>query len=177
MTSYALPVAVPHGRDAPWPGHSHTLSHSPPRGPLGHARSYKTEAPNGSPNGHGHSHVYGHTHSHSHAHEHHEAQNHSHYRANSNHPIHHRPHIPPPLSSSNGWTTAATAGGKPLITPTHATFEKAYEAPPQSTKPYDHGAASRSTFTNLLLPYTAKFPLLHTVMTEKDSRRIFYFMV
>jgi hypothetical protein len=28
----------------------------------------------------------------------------------------------------------------------------------------------------MLLPYTAKYPLIHAIMTEKDSRRIFYFM-
>lgn len=34
----------------------------------------------------------------------------------------------------------------------------------------------RSMVTRMLLPYTAKFPILHAIMTEKDSRRIFYFM-
>jgi zinc transporter 5/7 len=28
----------------------------------------------------------------------------------------------------------------------------------------------------LLLPYTSRWPLLHAIMTEKDSRRILYFM-
>lgn len=28
----------------------------------------------------------------------------------------------------------------------------------------------------MLLPYTARFPILHAIMIEKDSRRIFYFM-
>jgi zinc transporter 5/7 len=34
----------------------------------------------------------------------------------------------------------------------------------------------RSKFTSLLLPLIQKYPLLHTIMSEKDSRRIFYFM-
>ncbi|KAF7558390.1 hypothetical protein G7046_g5757 [Stylonectria norvegica] len=37
-------------------------------------------------------------------------------------------------------------------------------------------AAKRSLFTKMLLPYTAQFPILHAIMIEKDSRRIFYFM-
>jgi len=42
---------------------------------------------------------------------------------------------------------------------------------------HDHDkSATRSLFTRMLLPYTAKYPLIHAIMTEKDSRRIFYFM-
>jgi zinc transporter 5/7 len=41
---------------------------------------------------------------------------------------------------------------------------------------HDH-STDRSLFTRLLLPYTAKFPLIHAIVTEKDSRRIFYFML
>ncbi|KAI0132924.1 cation efflux family protein [Xylariales sp. AK1849] len=46
---------------------------------------------------------------------------------------------------------------------------------------HDHGhvhvhAANYSRVTGLLLPYTSRWPLLHTIMMEKDSRRIFYFM-
>lgn len=40
---------------------------------------------------------------------------------------------------------------------------------------HDHNN-QRSLFTAMLLPHTAQFPILHAVMTEKDSRRIFYFM-
>ena len=40
---------------------------------------------------------------------------------------------------------------------------------------HDH-SVKRSKFTTFLLTYTARWPLLHAVMTEKDSRRIFYFM-
>jgi hypothetical protein len=28
----------------------------------------------------------------------------------------------------------------------------------------------------MVLPYTESWPLLHSIMKEKDSRRIFYFM-
>ncbi|KAJ4385706.1 putative zinc transporter msc2 [Gnomoniopsis smithogilvyi] len=64
-----------------------------------------------------------------------------------------------------------------LVTPKNASFSESYQAPeakpPKSS--HDH-SAERSRFTNLLLPYTAKWPLVHSVMVEKDSRRIFYFM-
>ena len=36
---------------------------------------------------------------------------------------------------------------------------------------------ARSLFTRKLLPYTARFPIIHAILIEKDSRRIFYFMV
>ena len=43
---------------------------------------------------------------------------------------------------------------------------------------HDHAISTdpRSKFTSLLLPMMQKYPLLHTIMAEKDSRRIFYFM-
>jgi zinc transporter 5/7 len=43
---------------------------------------------------------------------------------------------------------------------------------------YNHNASSepRSKFTTLALPMVQNYPLLHTIMIEKDSRRIFYFM-
>jgi zinc transporter 5/7 len=37
--------------------------------------------------------------------------------------------------------------------------------------------AKRSLFTRTILPYTARWPVVHAIMTEKDSRRIFYFMM
>lgn len=40
----------------------------------------------------------------------------------------------------------------------------------------DDGKVERSLFTRTLLPYTARFPILHAILVEKDSRRIFYFM-
>ena len=36
--------------------------------------------------------------------------------------------------------------------------------------------ADRSLFTKTLLQYSAPFPILHAILVEKDSRRIFYFM-
>lgn len=77
-----------------------------------------------------------------------------------------------------------------MVTPTTASFDAAgvYE-PPVSPElhphahPHDHHhhhhhehSAQRSRFTTFLLKYAAKWPLLHAVLAEKDSRRIFYFM-
>jgi zinc transporter 5/7 len=75
-----------------------------------------------------------------------------------------------------------------LITPTNGSFEAngTYEAPAEAEAHHDHDhkhdhgghdhSAKRSRFTGLLLPYTARWPLLHAIMTDKDSRRIFYFI-
>lgn len=73
-----------------------------------------------------------------------------------------------------------------MITPTNGSFDSngTYEAPPEAEAhhdhKHDHGAhdhsVTRSKFTGLLLPYTARWPLLHAIMTDKDSRRIFYFI-
>ncbi len=186
MPSYGLTAAaLPHSRDEHRHGHMQAHhSNSPSQGSstigsLGH--SWTPPRP-GKPNGAAHHH-HGHGHGHGHEHEHeHEAHNHTHYRANSSHPVQPRHHLPPPplLPGNNGWTTTVTPGGKAVITPTPATtttWEKGYEAPAPSTFPlHDHGAQGRSRLTNLLLPLTARYPLLHAIVAEKDSRRIFYFM-
>ncbi|KAH7328064.1 cation efflux family-domain-containing protein [Stachybotrys elegans] len=49
-------------------------------------------------------------------------------------------------------------------------------------QPHDHHdhhehAKERSLFTRLILPYVARVPILHAIVAEKDSRRIFYFLV
>lgn len=63
------------------------------------------------------------------------------------------------------------------MTPTNASFAGHYKAPvAKTTTPAHDPSAERSRFTNFMLPHTAKWPMLHTIMTEKDSRRIFYFM-
>jgi zinc transporter 5/7 len=150
--------------------HSHSLSQSPPSLGASFPGSRPLKSAGDRP---------GHSHRHSHAHDH----NHSHSHSHS------RPHIPAPLSNGGHWRTGSTSGGKPLITPTHASFDAngTYQAPSESDAHdhhhkhdhdhHDHNkSVEKSKFTGFLLPYTAKWPLLHTVMTEKDSRRIFYFM-
>ncbi|GKT93116.1 cation efflux protein/zinc transporter [Colletotrichum tofieldiae] len=41
---------------------------------------------------------------------------------------------------------------------------------------HGHDHAKPSFFTRVLLKYTPAVPVLHTILVEKDSRRIFYFM-
>lgn len=112
--------------------------------------------------------------------EHHDHKPHAHSHAHAHsggNKMQPRQHIPAPLITGNGFATTATAAGKLLVTPKNPSFSESYKAPeakpPKST--HDH-SAERSRFTNFLLPYTAQWPLLYSVMTEKDSRRIFYFM-
>ncbi|KAK1771554.1 cation efflux family-domain-containing protein [Phialemonium atrogriseum] len=167
MTStYSLPAAaIPsHHHHSSDHIHSHSRSQAS-LGSLHGSRSRKTSEPasNGSANM---------LHDHSHSCEH----NHSQYRANSNHPLVTRPNLPPPLANGH-WKTDSTAGGKPLITPSNASFDAAgaYQPPPASDPQRDR-SLERSRFTSLLLPYTSRWPLLHAIVAEKDSRRIFYFM-
>lgn len=148
-------------------GHSHSLSHSPPSGNSQSPGSSSCKAAGDRP---------GHTHRHSHGHVH----SHSHKRAN----------VPQPLNKAGHLKTGSTAGGKPLITPTNGSFDAngTYQAPSEAEAHddhdhdhnHDHGeqdhSVKRSRFTALLLPYTAGWPLLHAIMTDKDSRRIFYFI-
>ena len=142
------------------------------------------------------------------------SQTHDGHRANTHLPRPTLPTIPSSAEIPNDgghWRKGSTAGGRPLITPTHASFDAAalYQ-PPDAHDHHDHDhdhhhnhdhghdhhhdhhhvhdhahdhshatkdhTAKRSRFTGLLLPYTSKYPLLHAIMTDKDSRRIFYFM-
>lgn len=81
----------------------------------------------------------------------------------------------------DGWTLEKTQSGKSVIAPGPDTSATPYSPPRQVHKrmhdlqSHDQ-SAERSLFTRTLLPYTAKYPILHAIMTEKDSRRIFYFM-
>jgi solute carrier family 30 (zinc transporter), member 5/7 len=158
--SYALPPsALPHTHSH----HVHSHSHSP--APLSSLRSTMTS--------NGGLHTHGHTHSATEGHNH----NHNHQNGNA---VHSRGRMPPPsLSTMDGWMTEKTKGGKQLITPTASSFPTSiYEPPDHANLQHNHHdhSAERSTFTNFLLRYTATFPVLHQIMTDKDSRRIFYFM-
>jgi len=189
MTSYALPIsALPQTSEERWNGHmnghshahshSHSQPHTPPSlGSLAHARTPRSARSNSSKQGYD-DHDHGHNHVHDHDHEkENRAHNGAQHRANSNHSIQARPKLPLPLSSPNGWKTVSTAAGKAVTTPTHGTFEQTYEAPAQSILgAHNHSSVPRSAFTKFLLPYTARYPVLHAIMAEKDSRRIFYFM-
>ncbi|KAH8735682.1 cation efflux family-domain-containing protein [Ilyonectria robusta] len=110
---------------------------------------------------------------------------------------------PPALNTLDGWTQEKTPGGKSVITPGPETATMPYSPPDKHDHDHDHSHshdhahdhshdhhhghvhahadshennANRSLVTRMLLPYTARFPILHAIMIEKDSRRIFYFM-
>ncbi|ROW04443.1 hypothetical protein VMCG_05016 [Cytospora schulzeri] len=134
------------------------------------------------------SHIHNHDSDHDHDHDHEHTYTHSHHHSEP-HPHDHGSHdrrastIQPrhnghsPLLTSGGWKTTITPAGKQVITPTASDFPAKYEAPEaKHPKPAHDPSAERSKFTKALLPYTSKWPILHAVMTEKDSRRIFYFM-
>ncbi|KAE8445263.1 hypothetical protein EG329_013635 [Mollisiaceae sp. DMI_Dod_QoI] len=176
-STYALPASAmthSHGHN----GHLH--SHSPSRQyPASTPRTLKTERSNGSLHSHSHSDTHldhDHTHSHNHSYSH----SHSHERE---------------FSQSGYLPTPPNSNGLPPV----ATFEKqGYELSPAPSQidtfepslnsvnviPHDHGhlhphsspAEPRSRFTNFILPLVLKWPLLHAIMADKDSRRIFYFM-
>lgn len=170
--SYALPASAlsqHHHHHAADSVYSHSHSSAPSLTSLGPSRSRKESRAHG---GHSHSHHRGTPHD----------SNHSHYRANSNLPV--QTNVPAPLAASAHWRTESTPGGKQLVTPTAAAFDAAgiYEPPvPSRSHSHSHShshdhSAERSSFTSFLLPYTSRWPPLHAVMTDKDSRRIFYFM-
>ncbi|KAL1872808.1 hypothetical protein VTK73DRAFT_1279 [Phialemonium thermophilum] len=88
-----------------------------------------------------------------------------------------RSHAPAPLLNGH-WKRDSTLGGRPLITPTDASFGATYEPPVlyDSCQNRHDSDGGRSKLTDVLLPFMLRWPLLHTIMSEKDSRRIFYFM-
>lgn len=104
--------------------------------------------------GNGHSHSDSHSHSHAHDHDHDHDYDHSHGHA-------------PSLSAAGPYT------------PSRSTFDKSsYAAPETPSVVFDQVASpgSLSKFSKFVMQYTAHYPLVHAVMKEKDSRRIFYFM-
>ncbi|KAJ2907295.1 putative zinc transporter msc2 [Zalerion maritima] len=182
-SSYALPSSFPgsHG-----PGHMHNHSYSSdPFQSLNSISGAPPRKADGSPSsrssGHGHSqhHTHGHS-SHNSMHECPVSCSHSHGDENAHEPSHIHPHIHRARANvlapiqSNHFRTSSSISGKPLITPNLLQKAPAYEAPSPVAPSHDHG--KRSRFTTFLLPYTARWPWLHSVMAEKDSRRIFYFM-
>ena len=150
--------------------HSHTLSQSPPtRGHFGSSRSFLNE---------------------------HRDMDRSHsrgrasdpsqlpYKASSTHPTQGRTSLVPSLAPSGYDDVKADniLNPRTLSVPANEAFEveRKYDAPSHSGPhhhDHSHGEPRPSSkFTKFLLPYTSKWPLLHAVMTERDSRRIFYFM-
>lgn len=158
-------------------GHKHSRSRSPaPLGTLNRSFKMEVSAPASPPKHSEEHHDHDHDHDHSH-HNHDHDHDHSHAHSPKASSVQLSEKATAPLSAVNGWKRSSTSGGRPLVTPTNASFGEHYKAPAvKSTVPAHDHSAERSRFTNMLLPYTARWPMLHTIMTEKDSRRIFYFM-
>ncbi|KAL1888538.1 putative zinc transporter msc2 [Sporothrix stenoceras] len=142
------------------------------RGGNGHNFSFdqnQTQTPSHSHND-SHDHGNGHSHSdpHSHAHDHDHDHDHDHSRDHDHDHSHGHSHSHAPSLSGAG-----------PYTPSRSTFDKSsYAAPETSSVAFDQSAApgSLSRFSEFAMQYTAHYPLVHAVMKEKDSRRIFYFM-
>lgn len=191
-STYALPgSAMPHSHSHSHShghvhSHSHTPSFSPSKlGPGGQkaantSRALRQERSIGS--------LHSHTYSESNGYNQERAHNAEQFRTsadllpriqNSNVPLggaysEQRPYeFPPVYSQSNGYETSQAPTSK--IHHDHSHHGHAHHD--HVTHSHSHGAAEkRSMFTRALLSYTEGWMLLHSILKEKDSRRIFYFM-
>jgi hypothetical protein len=173
-SSYALPAsAITHSHHGHGHGHSHSLS--PSRHSANTPRPIRQERSNGS------LHAYAISESHlghinEHAHSHNRGQGHNHDREQSPSPYAKSPYFepiePPPPSLCDD--PFGMTGDLPIQ-------QTSYQ-PPVATAhghqghTYTTSAEPRSRFTSFVLPYVLRWPLIHTIMADKDSRRIFYFM-
>lgn len=85
------------------------------------------------------------------------------------------------LSMAGGRTADSAAAGMTIVAPTGSRFSS-YEGPPDQSHighvHYKHHHSAEASFvTDFFLRYTSNWPMLHTIMTDKDSRRILYFMM
>lgn len=179
-SSYVLPAsAITHSHSH----HGHSHSHSPSRQTANTPRSMRQERSNGSLHAQsvsesylGHINEHAHSHNHGHEHNHGQLQGHKHDREPS----------PSPFAKSTPYFESVEF---PAASPYDDPFgmikdiaapQPSYESPMASIHVgHSHSIASpepRSRFTGFVLPYVLRWPLIHTIMADKDSRRIFYFM-
>ncbi|KAI1421954.1 cation efflux protein [Xylaria sp. FL1777] len=199
-SSYALPQApLPHSHGHGHSPHSsidriHSHGHSPPS--FGHSRSRSSLSNASSMRSHSYNHSHGHGHSHSHSHSYenieedvttYSRQNMSQYRANSFVPLQRRENRPSPLRQN---TEDLPSPGETKVEVASHSHTHSHDDAQHHDYDHDHGHGHDhhihepqhghphgfSRFTGLLLPYTSRWPLVHAIMTDKDSRRIFYFM-
>ncbi|KUJ16697.1 cation efflux protein [Mollisia scopiformis] len=181
-STYALPAsAMTHSHGHNGHLHSHSHSHSPSRQySASTPRTLKTERSNGNLHSHScsdtnvdlnHAHSYNHSHSHSHSHSHEREPSYSGY--------------PPPILSSNDLPPTATLEKHNYeVSPAASQIDSFEPLNSANVIPHDHGhlhplalqEEPRSRFTSFILPLTLPWPLLHIIMANMDSRRIFYFM-
>lgn len=174
-SSYVLPASsITHSHHH----HGHSHSHSPSRPyPINTPRSLKQERSNASL----HSYSYSESHSnHVHSHEHSHSHSHSHEREVS-------PYLPTPPTSTG--PPAVAFEKLPYESSPAISVLSSYEPPLNNVNvlPHDHDhdhhahtktviTDPRSKFTTFIIPFVLRWPLIHTIIAEKDSRRIFYFM-
>jgi zinc transporter 5/7 len=176
--SYILPAAaMTHNHH----GHSHSHSHSPARShaPNG-SRSMRQDRPKSSI----------HTYSYSEAlHEY--SQHEDGHEHNSAHSFQKQPYTAGPSGLSEEHIPSPISPYDPpridtdVRTHNHSHHEHRHHDHHHHNHDHDHPEHNhtniatvqpRSRFTNFILPLVLRWPLLHTVMADKDSRRIFYFM-
>ncbi|CAG8960775.1 hypothetical protein HYFRA_00002312 [Hymenoscyphus fraxineus] len=198
-SSYALPASTLTSHSHHGHGHLHSHSHSHSHSQSSSAnRSYPSNSPNNPKtqrsNGSLHSHMHSSSESsanHNHEHELTKSNNSAH---NHNHNYDRIPSLPTPPNSS-GLASQSGPLEKRKLEYSPPAQANTYEPPSNNVNMmphshdhhhhhdshiHTHGTAKaidpRSRFTSLVLPYIHRWPLLHTIMAEKDSRRIFYFM-
>ncbi|KAM4056706.1 cation efflux family protein [Hirsutella rhossiliensis] len=189
---YALPSsALPHAH------HQHLHSHSRSPSSLSAWRASMSREPlpvHFEDDAHGHDRAQSHSRSHSRGHSHNRMSSQA---SNTSATLMRDKPAPAALDTLDGWSQEKTAGGKFVLTPGPGALTTPYSPPRQhhhhnhndhhSPRQCNHHGAAHahpgddqksrpSLFTRALLPYAARFPLLHAILVEKDSRRIFYFM-
>jgi zinc transporter 5/7 len=157
-------------------GHAHSHSYSPSRKPPcspNRPRSLMQERSNGSL--HSYSYLESHQH-HGHEHSHGDSHSHSHGHGRET-----SPYVPTPPYSTEPSSAAFEKEAPPQFDSLESPLSNA-NILPQEYGHHGHGhpmvtvAEPRSKFTSLILPFVLRWPLVHTILADKDSRRIFYFM-
>lgn len=178
-SSYALPAsAITHSHSHHAHGHGHSHSHSPSRAIANTPRSMRQERSNGSLHSHSISESHpGHINEHAHSHNQGPGPAHNDDREPSPSPYAKTPYFAPTEFPP------ASPYDDPFGLTNDIPMEQSSYQPPLATvhshQGHAHTVASaepRSRFTGFLLPYVLRWPLIHTIMADKDSRRIFYFM-
>lgn len=187
-SSYALPAsAMTHSHH----GHVHSQSHSPGRPSANTPKAMRQERSNGSLHAYSASESnLGHIHEHHHSHEHVRERSPLRISHSSDDHVHETPHhhVPERASSPSPYEVSAYEAidiQSPTLDDPFGMTDDIPIDPPSYQPPvngHHHAhtttasATSRSQFSNFILPFVLRWPLIHTILVDKDSRRIFYFM-
>lgn len=182
-STYALPAsAMTHNHGHRGHGHLHSHSHSPGRPYSNTPRASRPDLQSSS--------LHSHSQSESHAgHEHSVGHNHAPDRGYGyTREYSPSPYLPTPPDSNS--LPPISSFEKHTRDSSHSLASMGSFEPPLNAVniiPHGHGHSHihphaapieqpRSRFTSFILPFVMRWPLLHTILAEKDSRRIFYFM-